>query len=146
MNPLANGLNQVLDATLSTMESVAATCEELQTENSILQQKLAEQERIYLEKVASSRPVLSNDKIDRVLDRLENLHLVPAEWRPKIASQLKADPNAALGLIMQLTDTYMPAHSEGGGIAKSAADHTISDSDPDGWAACARGEDVQVRK
>lgn len=146
MNPLANGLNQVLDATLSTMESVAAACEELQTENSSLQQKLAEQERIYLEKVASSRSVLSNDKIDRVLDRLENLHLVPAEWRPKIASQLKADPNAALGLIMQLTDTYMPAHSEGGGIAKFAADHTTSDSDPDGWDACARGEDVQVRK
>lgn len=148
MDPVAT--KAALSQACSTLEQALRVCAELEQEKVALtkqvgdlQIKLAQQDKVILEKVAAekalmtkvaARPELDPVVITETLAKLVDLSLLPAGETEKLASHLRQDPNSALRLVQRVATLSVPSHSEGRAVEKSAS-HFSSTSDPDGWGA-----------
>lgn len=120
--------------------ALQATLEELKAskEETALWRKQAEENRVYLDKVASEKQELENKQpfsvnlIDSTIDKLISLNLLGFDQREKFASDLQSKPDEALRLTQKLLLTISaPAHQGGRGIPKSAA--AKSGDDDSSW-------------
>lgn len=120
-----------LEAKNSTLEQEKAA---LTQQVSALRAKLAQQEQVVLEKVASTKrsPAFDEAVLRETIGQLVDLSLVSAAETEKLASHLRQDPNSALRLVQRVVTLSLPSHSEGRALEKSA-NHAASESDPDGW-------------
>jgi hypothetical protein len=125
----------LLQESLALVDQALGVCAAMETEHA---RKQAETERVYLEKVAAAKAsVLDQELVDQTLRQLEDMSLVAAGSRAKLANTLITDPNQALHLLQRLVPLSLPAHQEGQAVDKSAGDRTSS-SDPDGWGDVVR--------
>ena len=136
----------VMQEVCSTLEQALQTCAGLEQEKSALakdkaeltrrvgdlQAKLAAQEKVVLEKVATHRGGLDEALIAETLGQLSDMAMIAPGSVAKIASQLRSDPNGALRLAQRVATLSVPSHNEGRAVEKSAG-HSASTSDPDGW-------------
>ena len=138
-------LDRVFVTTLDFVDSAIADISRLETEKQALQTKLADAERVVLEKVAAVKSAgLDPDAINAAVDRLVTLKLIPFELHTKVASQVRKDPNSALSLLTQIAEQLVSAPAEGSGIPKEAG--TVEDDgDPDGWGEVLQGRVPQIR-
>lgn len=139
-----------LSQACSTLEQALQVCAALEQEKVALtkqvgelQIKLAQQDKVILEKVAAekaltekaaSRPALDAVVITETLAKLVDLSLLPPGETEKLAGHLRQDPNSALRLVQRVATLSIPSHSEGRAMDKSA-NHYSPSSDPDGWGA-----------
>jgi hypothetical protein len=107
-----------------------------------LQNKIAQAERIYLEKVAAARSnALDPDRVTNTLSTLVQMRLMSVNDSVKVATALKSNPNASLELITKMADMLVTPH-EGHELDEKTG---IIADDPDGWTAMAEGKTVRVR-
>lgn len=142
-----NALVHVLDSTIEFVDGAISNEARLQGEVNELRTKLAETERVYLEKVASAQKsaTLDPDAINAAVDRLVTLKIIPFELHTKVANQLRKEPRSALTLLTQVAETLVSAPAEGFGVTKEAG--TVEGSgDPDGWDEVLQGRVPQIRQ
>lgn len=108
-----------------------------------LEAKLATQEKVILEKVATSTRPFSAADLQNCLGRLVNLQLLRPEMQEKVATELQENPNRVFGMMLGLTQVLMSTPSEGQPLTKEAG--TDEEADPDGWWRAARGLPVLMR-
>jgi hypothetical protein len=141
MDPVAT--KAALSQACSTLEQALQICAGLEQEKAALnkqvvelQTKLAQQDKVVLEKVAAAKAAtrleLDPVTITETLAKLVDLSLLPPGESEKLASHLRQDPNSALRLVQRVATLSVPSHSEGRAVEKSAS-HFASTSDPDGW-------------
>ena len=131
VDPLLADLYGQVEASLEVAKSATLRLEALEAEH-----------RVTLEKVASMQksarvalPEINPRVVDETLQQLEDLAIIKPEGREKIASDLASDPNNALRFMSRVLTLSAEAHSEGGGLPKSASTErpAAAESDPDGW-------------
>ena len=113
------------------MTSALETHESDQLALSEAQQKLAQQERITLEKVAAAHKAASNlnlARIPEVVGTMVRLNLVTPTEGEKIASKLRQEPNAVFDLLIKVADSVVTP-SEG----QEFSDSSMRSDEPDGW-------------
>lgn len=144
-NP-SDALDQVFLTALDFVDSAITDITRLETEKRGLHAKLADTERVFLEKVAAAKQaVLDPDAINAAVDRLVTLKIIPFELHTKVASQVRKDPNSVLSLLTQVAETLVSAPAEGSGVSKEAG--TVEDDgDPDGWNEVLQGRVPQIRQ
>jgi len=144
-NP-SDALDQVFLTALDFVDSAITDITRLETEKQGLHAKLADTERVFLEKVAAAKQsALDPDAINAAVDRLVTLKIIPFELHTKVASQVRKDPNSVLSLLTQVAETLVSAPAEGSGVSKEAG--TVEDDgDPDGWNEVLQGRVPQIRQ
>lgn len=141
MDPVAT--KAALAQACSTLGQALEVCEGLEQEKAALakqvgelQTKLAQADKVILEKVAqekrASRPALDSAVVQETLNKLVDLSLIDRRETEKLATFLGQDPNSALRLVQRVATLSVPSHSEGRGVDKSAS-HISPAADPDGW-------------
>ena len=122
----------MFDEVLGFMTSALQTHEADQTTIAGLNQKLAQHEKVTLEKVAAvQRNALDTDRIPSVVDTMIGLKLCTPLEGSKIASKLKEDPNSVFDLLVKVADT-LATPSEGQEFLDSVERRG---DDQDGWFA-----------
>ena len=112
------------------MTSALQTHEEDQIALSSAQQKLAQHEKITLEKVASlQKYALDTNRIPELISTMVDLRLVTPIEGEKIASRLKEEPNALFDLFTKVADSL--ANPGDGQEFLDTLDRRVED--PDGW-------------
>lgn len=94
-------------------------------------EKVATTHREELTKAASANG-LDASLVDETMETLENLAILQAGGREKVASELMADPNNALRLVARVATLSAHPSNEGAGIPKSATAKKPDTNDPDG--------------
>jgi hypothetical protein len=136
-------LAPVFDSVLDFAQSALMEHEAAQNTISQLQSKIAQNEQVILEKVAAARSnALDTNQVQSVLDHLVQMRLLSFNDSIKVASKLKADPNASLALITKMAEMLV-APSEGRELDDV---HAGLLDDPDGWGAMADGKTVRIRQ
>ena len=107
-----------------------------------LQSKIAQSDRVLLEKVAAAKSAaINHDQVDNVIGQLVQMRLMSPNDSIKVAGKIKSDPNASLSLITKMAEMLVtPAE----GRELDEARDVIAE-DPDGWGAMAEGKAVRVR-
>lgn len=106
-----------------------------------LTKRLAEQDQVYLQKVASaSTPFkFSPDAIRTTVDAMVEGGFCPPEFATKLASDLTSNPATALQALTQIASLSASHPPAGRGVTKSASDQTpVNDVDREEDAAAAR--------
>lgn len=142
-------LDNVFENVLDCIDSAISDISRLETEKQGLLAKMADTERVTLEKVAAAKQaarqsVLDPDAVNAAVDRLVTLKIIPFELHTKVASQVRKDPSSLLSLLTQVAENLVSAPAEGYGVAKEAG--TVEDDgDPDGWGEVLQGRVPQIR-
>ena len=138
-------LDNVFVTALDFVDSAITDITRLETEKQGLHAKLADTERVILEKVAAAKAAaLDPDAINAAVDRLVTLKIIPFELHAKVASQVRKNPNSALSLLTQVAEQLISAPAEGSGVSKEAG--TVEDGgDLDGWDDVLQGRVPQIR-
>jgi hypothetical protein len=138
-------LDNVFVTALDFVDSAIQDITRLETEKQGLHAKLADTERVILEKVAAAKAAaLDPDAINAAVDRLVTLKIIPFELHAKVASQVRKNPNSALSLLTQVAEQLISAPAEGSGVSKEAG--TVEDGgDLDGWDDVLQGRVPQIR-
>ena len=112
------------------MTSALQAHEEDQGQISSLSQKLAQHEKVTLEKVASlQKSALDTNRIPQLIDTMVDLKLVNRFEGEKIASRLREEPNAVFDLFVKMADT-LAAPGEGQEFMDTLDKRS---EDQDGW-------------
>lgn len=136
-NPVEELLTAAADVAAGAGEIVAELEQKnasLERENQALREKLAQQERLTLEKVAGT--VVDPNLARQTVDRLVACSYLDAGQAAKVAAAIQSNPNEALHIVQRLIE-HGPAHEEGSGTSFSA-NATKSAADNDGWSEVAR--------
>lgn len=143
MNINDTELVPVLDNVLSFTQAALADHVASQTLIAEMQAKLAQHDRVVLQKVAAARTeALDPKQVDKVLNDLVSMRLMSAGDREKVAATLKTNPGSSLEMITKLA-TMLVTPSEG----RELDEQTLSvDSDPDGWGAMCEGKPVRIKR
>ena len=129
-------LDTVLDFAQSALENHAAD----QARIAELQSKVAQHDRVILEKVAAVKAnALDPEQVDQVLNNMVGMHLLSREEGVKVASKLKRDPQSSLDLITKMAEMLVTP-SEG----REHDSGSVESEDPDGWTAFAEGHRVRL--
>jgi hypothetical protein len=99
------------------------------------------QHDIELQKVAAAKPTLDPVLVDQTLEALEDLQILRAGGREKMASDLVSDPNNALRLLTRVLPLSAEAPQSGSGIPKTASasrSTTIPGEQPEDWSSILR--------
>jgi len=142
-----SALADVLSSTIEFVDGAIADSDRMSGEIAALQTKLAETERVYIEKVAAAQKsaALDPDAINAAVDRLVTLKIIPFELHTKVANQLHKEPRSALTLLTQVAEMLVSAPSEGFGVTKEAG-NVEGGGDPDGWDEVLQGRVPQVKQ
>lgn len=140
-------LNAVIDSTIDFVDGAIVDHDKMSSEILALRTKLADTERVYIEKVAAAQKsaTLDPDAINAAVDRLVTLKIIPYELHTKVANQLRKEPRSALTLLTQIAETLVSAPSEGFGVTKEASTVDCG-GDPDGWDEVLQGRVPQIRQ
>lgn len=149
MNADATALLPVVNQVIDFIESSLAEISDQEQKQAALTaevEKRKKQERILLEKVASaSRPVFSEEAIEKTLSDLQNAHLIKPYERIKLAADMRSKPASVLDMLASISnglDSSAPA-AGGMGLAKESS---VTEVDPDGWDAFAEGRRVKQKQ
>ena len=135
--------SQVLDEVLGTLGEAATALQAAETEQQSLRQKQATLEATLSTKVART-DIFSRADVDKLMDKLASLGIVPVTFTAKAATHLCEHPEAALSFIEQIADVLVSPVPEGAGIPKVAAG--VRDEVPDGWGDFIAGRPVRIRR
>jgi hypothetical protein len=132
----------VLDEVLSFMEDSLSEYSRSQAQIDLLQNKIAQHDRVVLEKVAEfKKHAFDGDKLKNTLNNMVQMRLLSPHDSAKIASKVDNDPNAIFELLTKMAEA-MIAPSEGSELIE---DKDFVLDDPDGWDDMAEGKAVRVR-
>lgn len=133
----------ILDDVLGFAEDSLTEYKNLQQKNADLQLKVAQSDRVVLEKVASV--VMPDQAIQQTMDRLIELHYLTPKESVKLAADIRRQPSILLNLLTKVAEASLSVPGEGSGIAKSASE-IPSGKDPDGWDDMAAGKPVKEKR
>ena len=137
----SQALVPVIDELLEFVKLALDTHEKDQVNIQNLQAKLAQHEKVILEKVASA-PGLDSGIARRVLSNMVSMRLISPGEDVKIASKIETDPNSVFTLLTKMAESLV-SPQEG---SEFHEDTGLLDADPDGWGLMAEGKPVRVKR
>jgi hypothetical protein len=137
----SQALVPVIDELLEFVKLALDTHEKDQVNIQNLQAKLAQHEKVILEKVASA-PGLDSGIARRVLSNMVSMRLISPGEDVKIASKIETDPNSVFTLLTKMAESLV-APQEGNEFHE---EQSLLDADPDGWGLMAEGKPVRVKR
>ena len=126
----AADLADTFDNVLDFMKEASDTIDALSRSNTELQLKVAQTDRVVLEKVASAKAVFPESDLETALGRLSDLGIIKEREITKVASTIQKNPTALLTFLIKVAESAATAPHEGGGIT---SEPTPAEIDPDGW-------------
>jgi hypothetical protein len=133
----------VLNEVLSFMESSLAEHSRSQTELEGLQSKLAQQERVTLEKVATIKKLaLDETRLKTTLNNMVQMRLISSGDSVKIANKLTENPNTVFELLTKMAEALVSPINDGSELIEDRDFHL---EDQDGWNDMAEGKSVRVK-
>jgi hypothetical protein len=135
----------VLDTSIDFMETALAENQALRDKIAGLTSKLAQQEKVVLEKVAAERVLrLDTFVLEETLTKLANMGILDSAMVPEIKARMGENPNKLMPFILKLAETLTLPSGEGSGVAPE--EKLAAEEDPDGWGAFYAGRPVRIKK
>lgn len=126
--PLMDDALAQLGTALEAVKAANARADIAEAKAAGLQKQLAEQDQVYLQKVASATAPFkfSEAAIRSTVTAMVAGGLCPGEYATKLATDLTNDPHTALQALVKIA-SFSDAHPPAGrGVTKSASDQTQS--------------------
>ena len=104
----AQALTPVLDEVLSFMDSALQTHEQDQAAIADLNNKVAQHERIVLEKVAALKlSSLDLDRVKTTINEMATMGIMTQMEAVKVASRIQAEPNSVCDFMLKMADALV---------------------------------------
>lgn len=133
----------VLDQIIGFMTEALNEADVSRAKVAQLEAKVADADRIILEKVAAANTqVFKEEEVRKTLDALKAMNIIDEPLAIKYAADIKQDPRVILPLLTKISEALISAPPwEGSGIEKEAAANA---EDPDGWNRFSKGLPVKL--